>query len=158
MHPDEKHASIRKYRPPAFADFMDEVYRTMPTDEKAKLPADTEWYVNDVVAYALANLPELGDALVKAIRGVYVESPGGERFILDPIRTSSASKAMLFLDPDGELITVVDPALKWVENKSTGQYELIFEDYQSYEILTGTKAGEKHTSYSRPIATELQRV
>lgn len=156
MLSDETHKSIRKNRPPAFADFMDEVYLNMPVDVKSSLPKGIGEYVNSIVVYALNRLEKFGNSLAKAIYGVYFQSPGGERFILDPTRTYLVQEAMLFLDQEGNIIAVINPKLERINEDKTGKSILVFADYQSYEILTGKQAGSKFDKYSRPIATELK--
>lgn len=81
------HKSVRQNRSPAFADFMDEVYRRMSVGERDNLPGETGPYVNAIVRYALNHIVDFGEALAEMIANTYVHNPGGERFFLDPTRT-----------------------------------------------------------------------
>ena len=154
MDSDKKHKEVRKYRPPAFADFMDAVYLEMPYDIKQKLSEKTFEYINSIVTYALDNLDTFQEILIHAIKGVYEQSPGGERFIQDPKRTNSIIESMLFVDRENNLISVANPVLER-EEVETNQSILLFKRYQSYTILSGPKQGQKFDDYSRPIDFEL---
>ncbi len=155
MSSDETHVEVRKYRQPVFADFMDEVYLAMPPATKNALPTNVGDYVDRLVSFALADLAAYGALLARTIRDVYVHSPDGERFIRDPERSRSVVETMLFLDDNGDIVSVRNPVLDWVKNAKTGQSTLMFKDYQSYEILTGAQIGQRFTKHSRPLALEL---
>lgn len=159
---DRTHMKVRKNRPPAFADFMDEVYESIPEIERESLPTmgDDELsyldvigpYVDAIVAYALDNVDRFSPALIRAVAGVYAQSPGGERFINDPRRTSKIAQAILFLDRDGDLVTVRNPEINWVA--VADQSVLVMDSYQSYEVLTGAGRGKRFDSHSRALPYE----
>jgi len=130
---------------------MDEVYRRLSVEERDRLPSDTSFYVNAIVRYALNHIVDFGEALAEMIANIYVHNPGGERFILDPTRTDELTTSMLFLDSDGQLVTVKNPKITRVGNTRGEIGQLIMEGYQSYVVLTGSLSGKRFDSYSRPL-------
>src|SRR5262245_46101559 len=93
----EIHKEVRHYRPPAFADFMDLVYMRMPEADRVLLPRETGEYINALVVFALEHLRDFSEAIAEMVAGVYTQSPGGERFILDPTRRNEITESTLFL-------------------------------------------------------------
>src|SRR5258708_5122162 len=91
---------------------MDEVYRRIPDPERQVLPNETGPYINALVAFALNHLDQFGEATAQMIAGVYIQSPGAERFIRDPIRSDEITESILLLDGDGHLVTVRNPELE----------------------------------------------
>jgi hypothetical protein len=154
QHYIEIHKKIRQNRPPAFADFMDLVYLRMSEADRELLPGETSKYVNSVVAFALRYLSEFGEAIAEMVAGVYAQSPGGERFILDPTRLNEISESILFLDTDGHLVTVRNPELVRERETRDDLGTLVMKRYQSYEVLTGLLSGRRFDSYSRPLPSE----
>src|SRR5713226_8069280 len=148
------HKRVRQYRPPAFADFMDEVYRRIPDPERQLLPVDTSPYINAIVTFALNHLAEFGEALVEMIAGVYSQSPGGERFIFDPIRSDEIMESILFLDLDGHLVTVRNPTIVREGTTQDDLGRLVMTRYQSYEVLTGPLSRIPFDHHSRPLPPE----
>ena len=153
-HPSETHKSVRRYRPPAFADFMDAVFLRMSEGDRAVLPGETGEYVNAIVAYALEHLDEFGEAVAEMVAGVYTQSPGGERFILDPTRQNVVTVSILYLDQDGQLVTVRNPEIVR-EGQTRDQLGVLrLKRYQSYEVRTGPLAGKQFDAYARPLPAE----
>ena len=148
------HKRVRQYRPPAFADFMDEVYRRIPEPERKSLPDETGAYVNAMVQFALTHISEFGEALAEMIAGVYSQSPSGERFILDPVRSDKVVTAALFLDSDGHLVSVRNAKLDRTPETSGELGAMLMTRYQSYEVLTGPLSGERFAHDSRPLPIE----
>jgi hypothetical protein len=120
---------------------MDNVYGSMsPSARKAlprEYPKEIGEYVNAIVSYALYQLDEFETELECAVVGNFEENSRGERFILDPLRTSGCAKQYLFVDVDGELVTVRGPKLE----RSSDSGSLVLKTYSSYEVLTGPQAG-----------------
>jgi hypothetical protein len=131
---DKRHQQLRKRVHPAAADLLDSVYLAMSEQERLSLPDDIGLYVDHLVAHALGRLSEFGEVLAEAIARVHAESAGGERFISDPVRSTSISRAILFIDPDGELVSVKNPEIVWDTSIPTAQ---VLKRYESYEVLTG---------------------
>jgi hypothetical protein len=154
-HSDEMHKQVRRGRSTAFAELMDKVYRATAPSERESLPDrypdDIGEYVNAIVALALRRLPEFEDDLKKAVVGTFEENTSGERFILDSARTDSLNTFCLFVDADGELVTVRDPELERVQKDRGDPGTLILKSYKSYEVLTGTRAGEAFARHVRPL-------
>ena len=148
------HKKIRQYRPPAFADFMDTVYMRMPEAERQLLPSETGPYVNALVAYALDHLPDFGEATAEMVAGVYSQSPGGERFVLDPKRCDDITESTLFLDTDGHLATVRNAQLVREGETRDDIGVLVMKRYQSYQVLTGPMEGQRFDRHLRPLPAE----
>ena len=156
---EEMHSAVRGNRSTAFAELMDKVYDSMSPLEIAPLPRrypeDIGEYVNALVGHALYRLSELGEDLKRAVAGTFEQSPKGERFIFDPLRGSKREPHCLFLNADGELVTVRNPRL----GRDRGSGDLILDDYHSYEVLTGPQAGSTFSLDERalPSSPELKR-
>ena len=121
-------------------DLLDAVYLAMPHEERASLPDDIGPYVDALVVHALGKLGEFREVLRETIARVYSESPRGERFIKDPLRSSSISRAILFLDPEGDLVSVKTPEIMWDTSIAPNQ---ILKRYESYQVLTGGLTGRR---------------
>lgn len=147
---EEMHEKVRSTRAPAFAEFMDNVYAGMSAPARRQLPRrhpdDIGAYVNAIVRYALENLSEFEHPIKKAVAGTFDQNPKGERFILDSVRVSSGAQHCLFLDAEGELVTVRGPVL---ERDRTG--DLFLARYRSYEVLAGPMAGSIFAAGERPL-------
>jgi hypothetical protein len=140
---DRRHKELRKKIHPAGAELLDAVYLGMTNSERASLPNDIGPYVDAIVRFALSRLQEFGDKLAESVARSYAESPGGERFVKDPIRSNSIAHATLFLDHDGELISVKNPEIVW--DTSIPPQQSITR-YESYEILSGPLKGKRYSS------------
>jgi hypothetical protein len=136
---DRRHQEMRKHVHPAPADLLDAVYLAMSEQERLSLPDDIGPYVDALVAHALRS-GELQGMLAQTIARVHAESTRGDRFIKDPLRSTSISTAILFLDPDGELVTVKNPEIVRDTSNPPAQ---VLKRYESYEVLTGRLAGKK---------------
>jgi hypothetical protein len=150
----EIHKEVRQYRPSAFADFMDLVYMRMPEVDRDLLPSETGEYVNTLVVFALEHLPDFSEAIAEMVAGVYSQSPSGERFVLDPTRRNEITESTLFLDTDGNLVTVRNPELVREGETRDDLGVLVMKRYQSYEVLTGPLSGRRFDSHSRPLPSE----
>jgi hypothetical protein len=137
---DKRHQKMRKRVHPAAADLMDAVYLAMSEQERLSLSDDIGSYANDLVAHALRGSGELQRVLAQTIARLYVESPDGERFVRDPLRSNSLSEALLFLDSDCELVSVKNPEIVWDTSNPPAQ---VLKRYESYEVLTGRLAGKR---------------
>jgi hypothetical protein len=137
---DRRHHEMRKRVHPAAADLLDAVYLAMSEQERLSLPDDIGRYVDALVAHALSRSGELQETLAQTIARVHAESPTGERFINDPLRSTSISRSLLFLDPDGELVTVKNPEIVWNTSNPPVQ---VLKRYEYYEVLTGSLAGKR---------------
>jgi hypothetical protein len=147
---DPKYKRARQAVHSAFAQFMDTVYREMSDAERQALPEASSALVNAIVFYALKRLPEFGELLTETVMRVYAESPVGERFIQDPERSTTVSDAVLFLDNDGNLVSVSDPNIvRAAVPQGLGDLEL--KSYGSYRVLTGPLAGKRFSGHSRPL-------
>ncbi len=146
----EMHERVRQRRNQAFAEFMDIVYDSMSSTARRSLPCrypdDIERYVNAIVWHARDRLNEFETGLKTVVAGTFEESPKGERFIRDPSPNRSHSEQCLFLDSDGELVTVRSPRLEW---NAAG--DLVMNTYQFYEVLTGPNAGATFVAADRPL-------
>jgi hypothetical protein len=118
------------------------------------LPKETGEYINALVAYALEHLSNFSEAIAEMVAGVYAQSPGGERFVLDPTRCNEITRSTLFLDEDGNLVTVKNPELVRKGDTEGSLGYLIMDSYQSYEVLTGALAGRRFDAHSRPLPSE----
>lgn len=78
----------------------------MTEGDRQSLPNDIGQYVDRIVGFAMSRLEECGDRLAESVTRLYAESPHGERFVKDPIRSNAIVDARLFLDRDGELISL----------------------------------------------------
>jgi hypothetical protein len=158
QHSVDIHKKIRQYRPPAFADFMDTIYARMLETERQSLPDETFQYVNALLAYALDHFPEFGEAIAEMVAGVYSQSPSGERFVLDAKHSNDITSSILFLDADGQLVSVKNPRLVREGETRDDIGVLVMNNYQSYSVLTGPMEGERFDRYSRPLpATPVYR-
>lgn len=137
---DKRHRELKKKVHPAMADLLDEAYLSLSVEEQQSLSNDIGSYVDRLVAYCLQTLDKLGEPLSSAIARVYEESPTGERFIRDPIGSTSISEAVLYLDPDGELISIQNPDIVW---DTSSPSRLVMKKFQSYKILTGRMSGQR---------------
>lgn len=155
MSASDVHVEVRQARPPAFADFMDEVFDKMSSAELESLPTDTWGYVNAMIRFGLEHIEEFEDSLKGAVAGVYRQSPHGERFLPDQIRTTAVVNATLFIDSEGALVSVRNPKLEWVDDEERpGSKVVTLGDYQSYDVLTGPQAGRRFDRFSRPLPDE----
>src|SRR5262249_32947202 len=139
---------------PAAADLLDAVYLAMSEQERVSLPDEIGPYVDYIVAHALGRLGEFGEVLAEAIARVHAESPGGERFIGDPARSNSISRAILFLDPDGQLVSVKNPEI--VRDTSTPATQVL-KRYESYEVLTGPSRGRRFSWSTNALGEPVYR-
>jgi hypothetical protein len=150
---DMRYLAIRKLLQSSTADFADTVYSKMSSAERATLPSKVFEFVNTVVSFALDRLAEFGEKLAEFVARHYDESPYGERFINDPIRSNTIVNALLFLDHDGALISLKNATTVW---NTSLPAELEIAGYESYEVLTGPLQGKKYLSQeaghlSRPV-------
>ena len=150
---DKRHQMLRKRVHPAAAELLDVVYLAMSNQERRSLPDEIGSYVNELVAHALRKLDAYGAALAEAIARLHAESVGGERFIMDPIRSNAITSALLFLDPNGELISVKNPE---IVRDVSGQ-SLILKQYESYEVLTGPSRGRKFPWRANALGDPIYR-
>jgi hypothetical protein len=155
---DATHGRVRERRPAAVARFLDEVYDAMTPAVRERLPAETGDYVNALVQFALDDLTRFGEALKRVVADNYRESPSGERFVLDPRRRKgrppdggSEVEWCLFLDVDGELVSVREPNITRDEDPVTHATVMSLASYESYEVLTGALAGQTFDRASRPL-------
>jgi len=121
------------------ADLLDQVYQGLSANEKVELPSRIGPYVNALVQRALESLETHGDLIKDTVARCYIESPRGERFILDPIRSNDIIEAALFLDSDGELISLINPR---IERDQSHDGALRFKERGSYRVLTGPQTGK----------------
>lgn len=145
---DPVYRRIRQAVGSVFAEFMDTVYLHMTDVERQSLSVETWPFVNAIVSYALTRLPEFSEQLAETISRKYIESPTGERFIQDPLRTNKVESACLFLDQDGNIVTVKNPEIVW--SSSTPGY-LFLKGYESYKVLTGPLTGRRFSPDTRPL-------
>jgi hypothetical protein len=130
---------------------MDTVYGRMLEAERQSLPTETFDYVNALVAYALDHFADFGEALAEMVTGVYSQSPSGERFAFDPKHSDNITQSILFLDDDGQLVTVRNPQFTR-EGKTRDDFGVqVMSGYQSYQVLTGPLEGKRFDRYSRPL-------
>jgi hypothetical protein len=139
---DKRHLDFRKRVHPAAAELLDAVYLKMADAERASLSNDIGQYVDGIVGFALSRLEEFGDKLAESVARIYGESPHGERFIEDPIRSNSIVDARLFLDRDGELISLKNAECVW---DTSIPPKLTITRYESYEILSGPLKGKRYS-------------
>jgi hypothetical protein len=151
---DERHRQLRGRIHPAMASFMDVAYLAMPDDERQRLPNEIGPYVDRLVGYALDRLTELGEPLAEAIARVHAESPHGERFVRDPVRSTAISEALLFLDPDGELVSLKNPEIVWDTSHPPNQ---VLRRYESSEVLTGRSRGKKSPWTAHALADPVHK-
>lgn len=150
------HVSVRQSMPPAFADYMDEIYESLSPAERDRLPEDIGRYCNEIISIGLERLPQFAESLKRAVAGVYHQSPQGERFLEDASRRMDITEYALFLDKDSELVTVRNPQLRRQDN-AAGFPELIMANCQSYLVLTGPLSGRKFDRHDRPLPQEPPR-
>jgi len=129
---------------------MDAVYERMTAEQRGQLSAPVGEYVKDITGFALSHLDEWAEAIAETVARVHEESPGGERFIIDPVRTTAIVDATLFLDSDSQLVSVRNARINWIDPRAS-PLELVMEYYQSYEVLTGPNKGRRFTPQSRPL-------
>jgi hypothetical protein len=84
-----------------------------------------------MVSYALQRLIEFGEILAKTIARVYKESPYGERFIQDPAHTNMIANNIIYLDQDGNIVTIQNPEIAL--SASHPKY-LVMKRYESYDV------------------------
>jgi len=137
---DKRHQQLRRLVHPAAAELLDAIYLAMSDEERLLLPHDIGPYADYLVARALERLDRFGEVLAEAIARVHEESPEAERFIRDPVRSNSISQAILFLDPDGELISVKNPEIVRDTSRPAAQ---VLKRYESYEVLSGPLRGRR---------------
>jgi TIR domain len=149
------HKEARAACADAFKDFMDEVYRAMSGEERDSLPNAVGPYVHAIVGHALGALPVFGEALAQTIADVHSQTPQGERFIQDPTRSDEIGDFALFLDEDGQLVSVCSPVLTRTRADGDDYWGILeMTGYQSYEVLTGPLAGRRFNASSRPLPSE----
>ena len=139
---DKRHLDLRKRVHPAATELLDAVYLALPEAERASLPNDVGQYVERLVGFALSRLEEFGDKLAESVARIYADSPHGERFVKDPIRSNSIVDARLFLDRDGELISLKNAEIVW---DTSIPPRLRIARYESFEILTGPLKGKRYS-------------
>jgi TIR domain len=139
---DRRHRELRSRVHPGAAELLDAVYLEMDEAERASLPSDLGQYVDSIVGFALNRSQNFGDRLAESVARVYAESPGGERFIKDPIRSNAIVDARLFLDRDGELISLKNAEVVW---DTSIPPQLSIKRYESYEVLTGPLSGKRYS-------------
>jgi hypothetical protein len=138
----------------AFAEFMDVVYLKMTEAERPVPSSGTLDFVNAIVSYALHRLPEFGELLAETVARVYDEGPSGERFIRDSKHSTALSEAILFLDNDGQLVSVNNPEL--VQSATApGYFEL--KGFESCRVLTGPSAGRRFSALVHPLGSPVYR-
>jgi hypothetical protein len=147
---DAQHRDRRGRVDATFAEFRDEVYLAMGEDDRERLPDDTSGYVAAIVTHALNRLEAFGESLAQTVAGVYEHSPHGERFILNPLATGSVIDETLFLDEDGQLVSMRNADIDWVGPEGEPK-ELRLRGYQSYAILTGPRAGQRFIGSDRAL-------
>jgi hypothetical protein len=138
---DERHLGFRNRVHPAAAELLDGIHLAMPETDRASLPNDIGQYVDRIVGFALSRLEEFGDTLAESVARLYADSPHAERFVKDPIRSSAIVDAQLFLDRDGELISLKNPEVVWDTSLPP---KLTILRYESYELLTGPLRGKRY--------------
>ncbi len=138
---DKRHLEMRKRVHSAAAELLDAVYLGIAEAERAELPDDIGQYVDVMVGFALNRLEEFGEKLAETVARIYAKSPHGERFVKDPIRSNPIVDARLFLDRDGELISVKNAEVVWDISIPP---KLTIVRYESYEILTGPLKGKRY--------------
>lgn len=148
---DERHKAHRRYLSPSVGELLDEIYLSLSVTEREALPASISSYVNALVGIAISNLSRFGESLKRTVADTYVESPGGERFLLDSTRTTSISDWMLYLDLDGELVTVANASVQRVDETRESLGVLILESYSFYIVLTGPNAERRFRWSERPL-------
>lgn len=139
---DERHLGLRNRVHPAAAELLDAVYLVMTEGDRESLPDDIGQYVDRIVGFALSRLEECGDRLAESVARLYAESPHGERFVKDPIRSNAIVDARLFLDRDGELISLKNAEVVWDTSLPP---KLTIIRYEVYEILTGPLRGKRYS-------------
>ena len=148
-NPDSLHRELRSQSGPV-AELLDEVYLNLSESERATLPSrDVGPYIDYLIEHAQRNLPRFAEKLAQTIERVYRTYTSGPRFILDYLRTNRARDAALFLDRDGQLISLI--GFSWERDKSA-PYETRMKGYDFYEVLTGPLSGKTFTPEERPIA------
>jgi hypothetical protein len=151
---DKRHLQMRKHVHPAAADLMDAVYLGLSEHERLSLPDKVYLYMDRLVMYALENIRIFGEILAETIARVYAESPSGERFIKDSVRSNSICDATLFLDSNGELVSVKNPEIVWDTSIPAA---LILKSYESYEVLTGPLRGRRISWQANALGNPLYR-
>jgi len=149
---DAKHRRMKNKVCAKFANFMDVIYLSLSDTDRTNLPFDIMSYVNAMVAYALNNLSNFGDILAQTIAEVYKEP--AESFIRDPLRTNDISNALLFLDKDGYLISVVNPKL--VDSLSPNRLSDL-KDFDFYIVLNGPLIGKQYYSYTHSLGEPIYK-
>lgn len=151
---DERHKAHRQYLSPSTGELLDEVFLSLPVAEREALPESIGSYVNTLVGIAISNLSKFSEPLKRTVANLYMESPGGERFLLDSTRTTSISDWVLYLDSDGELVTAANASIKRVNSTRENIGVLILKSYSSYIVLTGRNAANRFTVSERPLPSE----
>jgi hypothetical protein len=128
---DSVYRKIRQSVNIAFAEFMDTIFLRMTDTERENFPVETYPVVNAMVSYALQRLIEFGEILAKTIARVYKESPYGERFIQDPAHTNMIANNIIYLDQDGNIVTIQNPEIAL--SASHPKY-LVMKRYESYDV------------------------
>jgi len=141
--------------------FLDLIYKQMSPDHKARLLEKPENmnpfnYVNVITAYALERLPDYGEVLAIAVSRVYAESPYEQRFVFDPLHSDDQTKATLYLDTDGHLVSVKDANIDRT-TAALGEKIQEMKGYQSYEVLTGPLTGRTFFPRQRPLAAPVYK-
>ncbi|SHH28766.1 TIR domain-containing protein [Chryseolinea serpens] len=139
----------------ASGELFEVVYKSLSDDDRWNIPTQGLLeYSNFMVTRALSNLDEFGYILMQTIAKQYERSPTGERFILDPVRFDKGTTAILYLDKEGELVSVSNPI---TIRTTTEPSEIELDGYDYYIVLTGPSAGKKLYSHTGGLTTPVYK-
>jgi len=126
--------------------FIVKVRQRMSPSEIEKLPTDNASYVNTMVTKSLDHVDVFHEDLADMVVARYYLTPKGERYVFDPVNGGA-----LFVDANGELVTLKGAKIKTVEKGIQGEGNQYIEGYDKAFVWTGPDAEKEFTPKERPI-------